>query len=330
LPPEVTESQSPFAAHDRVRDFQGAGAAGGDTITIAENDAVVFHGEQAIDPSLGAALPGGGNGLDDLAYTIRRGKTWLINDSNDNGRLDGTDFAVAFDGVHRFVRDDFSGMRFITAGTEGDDILIGTAGDDTMLGFAGNDEMQALDGNDFLDGGAGDDLMDGGGGSNVLTGGDGNDRLSVQAGENGHDVRGGNGDDVLISSDNAFSFGVMDGEAGDDQLFGGAGQDLLFGGDGSDSMVSGGGSNRFIGGEGADVFVFGARWAAAGGVFQQEIGDFEDGIDKLDLRDSALQFADLTIENAGFFARITSTAGEILIGGRGGQTIQITTDDFLL
>ena len=47
---------SPFSGPDRIVDFEGAGVAGGDEISLREQ--VVFHGEQSLNPKLGAALPG--------------------------------------------------------------------------------------------------------------------------------------------------------------------------------------------------------------------------------------------------------------------------------
>ena len=40
---------------------------------------------------------------------------------NDNGSLDGTDFAVRFVGTHNLATTDFTSTEFVTAGTDGDD-----------------------------------------------------------------------------------------------------------------------------------------------------------------------------------------------------------------
>ena len=74
-----------------------------------------------------------------LVYTIRNGPTWLLADVNDDGLLDGRDFAVRFSGRHEFTEADFVSADFVIAGTDGNDEINGTANDDVMFGLAGND-----------------------------------------------------------------------------------------------------------------------------------------------------------------------------------------------
>lgn len=320
-------TDSAFATHDRVLDFQGAGALGGDTIYL-NNDRVVFNGAVSIAPVVGAALLGGGNGLKDYVYTIRSGETWLIADENDNGRLDSTDFAVVFNGIHRFNKGDFDSTTFITAGSAGNDVMTGTAGDDILYGLGGNDRILGLAGNDELDGGAGNDFLNGGGGFDNLRGGDGNDTLTLQASDLGGNADGGAGDDLLIGSDAQFTSSTLLGGAGDDRLQAGAAAASLVGDSGNDVLIGGAGDDQFYGGAGVDQFVFGAVWTSPSNGFQDVISDFEDGIEKIDLRGSGLTFADLVIgdDGFGFSAIITSSAGRIEVSGLAGQ---ITIDDIL-
>ena len=49
-------------------------------------------------PRIGAVLPGGGDGLTQLGYIQRGDDTFLIADTNDDGRLDADDFTVRFRG----------------------------------------------------------------------------------------------------------------------------------------------------------------------------------------------------------------------------------------
>ena len=318
------QGDSLFSAPDRIVDFTGAGTAGGDTISL--RDRVVFDGKVAINPVLGIELPGGGNGLKDMFYTTNRGTTWLIADTNDDGRLDSQDTAIAFTGVQNFTEGDFVSTTFVTAGTSFADVLVGTASDDVIYGLGGNDRINGGLGNDELDGGAGNDNLNGGGGFDTLYGGTGNDVLSLRISDLGGNVEGGAGDDVLIGSDTTFSLNTLNGNEGNDILRAGAGGASMLGEDGNDRLVGSAGDDQFVGGQGVDTFVFGAIWTNASSGFTDVIYDFEDGVEKIDLRDSGLTFADLLITDDGFSAIITATAGRIEVAGLAGQ---IAINDFL-
>ena len=221
---------SPFATSDRLLDFEGAGAVGGDLIELANSAApLVFRGEASLNPVLGALLPGAGNGVTEVLYTIRGGTTWLLADGNDNGLLDGTDFALRLVGTHNLATTDFTASTaFVTAGTDGDDLISGTEGDDVIFGLAGNDQLFGLGGNDELDGGAGNDVLDGGAdpsGFDNLCGGDGNDTLDLRNSGFGGNAEGGTGDDLLLGSDAEFSSARLEGNEGNDDLRAGAAGD---------------------------------------------------------------------------------------------------------
>ncbi len=119
---------------------------------------------------------------------------------------------------------------------------------------------------DFVNVGRGNDLVDGNGGNDVIHGGRGNDVLL-----------GGTGSDLIFGGcDNDT---IRD-EDGDDFLHGGRGNDLISGGAGRDILA---------GNSGRDTFVF-----AKGGQTDQ-IMDFENGRDKVDLKDFGFaSFAALT------------------------------------
>ena len=325
---------SPFSGPDRIVDFEGAGVAGGDEISLRRE--VVFHGEQSLNPKLGAALPGGDNGLIDMLYTIRSGTTWLIADDNDDGLLGNADFAVKFDGTHQFSPDDFPDTTFIIAGTNGDDVLVGTNESDLMFGLDGNDQMFGVDaepgGTDELNGGLGDDTLDSGLGFANLFGEIGNDTLSMKNSFFGGTADGGAGNDLLIGSDFLSALTDLRGGAGDDTMIAGEGGASMadFEG-GNDRMVGSTAADQFFGGEGLDQFVFGDVWNTPDTGFQDVISDLEDGVEKIDLRGSGLEFGDLTIDNSGFSAIITSSAGRIEVDGFGeqGPSGPLTQDDFL-
>ena len=286
------DEDSLLAAHDTVLDFEGAGTSGGDEIELSTS-LLVFGGEISVDPVAGEELSGGGNGLTEVFYTDQDGHTWLLADENDNGVLDDSDFAVDFVGEHAFTEDDFD-ERFIIAGTDKSDTLSGTEDDDVIYGLGKNDVISALGGDDDIFGGEGNDTIDGGNGFNSLFGGAGSDTLLLRDADGGS-AEGGIGNDLLIGTDVGFS-STLRGDEGNDTLQAGASGGSMFGGEGNDTMISGAGRNQMSGGDGEDLFVFGDKWSSSG-TSRDTISDFDDGVEKIDLRGSELTFEDLTIEN---------------------------------
>ena len=318
---------STFATFDTIQDFQGAGVAGGDTLEL--NDEFVFRGQVTLNPQLGAALVGGGNGITDLFYTVRQGNTWLIADNDDNGQLDSTDFTANFLGVNNFTVGDFgNNTEFVTAGTDGNDIIVGTDGDDKIFGLGGNDQLFGQAGEDLLDGGTGDDVLLSGTGLDNLFGGEGNDTLTI---EDFGSAFGGAGNDLVIGSSAEFAFQTtLEGNEGNDTLqsgsagafmIGGTGDDRLVGSAAGDFMVD---SVQFESGLDADRFQFGALWGT------DTIADFEDGIDLIDLSASGLTFANLTVAEQ-FGEAIISVTGQPEVGTitlSGVPQAAITESDF--
>ena len=176
-------------------------------------------------------------------------------------------------------------------GGDGDDNVTGNDAANTLVGNGGDDILDGGDGDDILDGGAGDDTLTGGDGDDILDGGAGDDTLT-----------GGAGDDIL------------DGGAGGDTLTGGAGDDILDGGAGDDTLT---------GGAGADTFRY--RLTGFG---TDTITDFTDGADLIDLRDTGLSFAGLTLSVSGQDRVITAGSGNtITLTGQAGITLDAA--DFL-
>jgi Ca2+-binding RTX toxin-like protein len=306
---------------------------------------MVWHGLQNISLTDGAALQGGGNGLHDLSYTFANGNTWIIGDNNDNGVLDDDDVAIEFVGIHNFNEGDFDlnfSDTFITVGTDGDDTITGTEGDDVIFALGGNDQVFALGGNDEVHGGTGDDFIDGGPMQEFafdfdqLFGEEGNDTITLQT-SNGS-AFGGDGNDTLIGTDVEFGFDDLHGDAGDDILQAGSAGSNMNGDTGADQLVSGAADDQMAGGfdfdtfelDGAqDLFVYTGtgRWSEEGSFFGDQVDQFEDGIDKFDMRGSGLTFADLVIDNdADFGPTITSDRGQITVFTFG---VIIDESDFL-
>ncbi len=205
-------------------------------------------------------------------------------------------------------------------GGNGNDLLLSGAGasdpdgNDTMLGSAGNDTMDGGNGADSLIGGTGDDVLFGSDGADIMDGSPGdrdtldyslaaNDVIvrlwnnsvsgdAIAAGDtirNFENAAGGDGNDVLIGNhlDNELS-----GNGGNDRLNGAGGNDTLNGGEGNDTMLGGAGQDRLFSGDGrdfltggadADVFVFLSAPDLGIGADRDQIMDFQQGLDQIDI-----------------------------------------------
>jgi Ca2+-binding RTX toxin-like protein len=123
--------------------------------------------------------------------------------------------------------------------------------------------------NNTFDGDRGPDTLKGVAGDDRLRGLDGNDKLI-----------GGSGDDILAGGDDKDR---LDGGGGDDGLDGGKGNDTLSGGSGRDLLIGGPGSDRLVGGDEVDRFRFKAVSDSRPGRSPDEIVDFKNRVDLIDL-----------------------------------------------
>ncbi|MDR5651052.1 calcium-binding protein [Ruixingdingia sedimenti] len=180
------------------------------------------------------------------------------------------------------------------------DIVFGSEWSDLVSTGAGNDHVEGREGADTLDGGLGDDVLYGGADADMIFGGHGFDLLRGEAGND--TLRGGGLRDLLYGGSHAD---LLQGDGGNDALFGGGGADTLYGGAGNDRLVGGLGKDVLYGGAGVDLFVFRLAAEAGAGGGRDVIGDFEAGIDQIDL--SAMQAGLSFIGTAGF----TGVAGQV-------------------
>lgn len=205
-------------------------------------------------------------------------------------------------------------------GGNGNDLLLSGAGasdpdgNDTMLGSAGNDTMDGGNGADSLIGGTGDDVLLGSNGADIMDGSPGdrdtldyssaaNDVIvrlwnnsvsgdAIAAGDtirNFENAAGGDGNDVLIGNhlDNELSGNGgndrLNGAGGNDTLNGGEGNDTILGGTGQDSLLGGNGRDILSGGADADDFVFLSAADLGIGANRDQIMDFQQGLDQIDI-----------------------------------------------
>lgn len=145
-------------------------------------------------------------------------------------------------------------------GGNGIDFLVGSDGNDKIYGDSGNDIIYGRGGNDYLDGGDGDDTLNAqSDGADLLYGGNGNDVLNAYTGTGDKLLDGGAGNDELYGGkgNDQLIGGVGDdklnGNEGNDTIDGGVGNDTLDGGSGNDNLKGGNGNDRLITGDGNDI-----------------------------------------------------------------------------
>ena len=179
----------------------------------------------------------------------------------------------------------------------GDDELRGGGGADRIEGGDGADLLFGEDGNDRLIGGNGDDRLHGGAGNDRLEGGAGSDWALYDAGAAvtvnlASGVATGQGSDTLLSIEN---------------VRGSSFNDVLIGNNSANILAGNGGSDVLTGGGGADVFVLSAM--NSGNV---TITDFQDGVDRIDLRELGFDQNGQSPTWAGFLSNVPGQSDAVL------------------
>ncbi|MCA9137526.1 MAG: hypothetical protein KDB00_12230 [Planctomycetales bacterium] len=164
------------------------------------------------------------------------------------------------------------GNDYIEGGPDRD-VIFGSADDDVLLGQDGDDELHGGPGNDLLEGGPNDDDLYGGLGADIIRGQAGNDLLvgalmdDYEASGDGNDVlHGGNDDDdlyggpsgpglVTVDAFDAPAFDILNGDAGNDRIWGGSGPDRVNGGRGFDLLWGDQGDDTLNAGAGGDEII---------------------------------------------------------------------------
>jgi Ca2+-binding RTX toxin-like protein len=332
---------SVFGTNARITDFQ----AGLDKILLtysgSEARTWVFNGGNAnlgtlsITTGSQTILGNAGDSLHDVFYSKSADglTTWLIADTNDDGKLDVKDLVIAFNGSIDFLSADFSAGTFsVLRGSTGDDSISGSAANDVIYGLAGNDHLFGLALNDTLYGQGGSDTLDGGLGQDTLHGGDGNDTLIggsdassdwLYAGAGDDLLEGGAGDDYMYGDgDNDTLIGGlgrdnMNGGAGIDLLSGNDGDDTLTGEDGNDELRGEAGVDTLRGDAGQDILVGGLDNDSLFGGADNDTLSGDDGDDKL--------------QGDGGADTVDGGAGNDTVEGGGGDTLTggIGADQFV-
>lgn len=112
---------------------------------------------------------------------------------------------------------------------------------------------------------------------------------------------------------------------------GGDGDDKLYGGDGNDTLVGGEGADFLFGGAGADLFVF----VPSNTSERDVIGDFQTGLDKIDLSAFTLIEGYNPLRCRLAFDTRTSTLtvdvngdgfNDVIVAFKGSSTFNVNTD----
>jgi len=196
-------------------------------------------------------------------------------------------------------------------GAEGNDMLFGGTGNDRIFGSGGDDAADGGTGNDELDGELGNDVLDGGDGDDTISGGDGNDLIEEKGFGDDPLLTGGPGDDVIRGGRGNDK--RIEGNEGNDQLFGGPGEELIIGGPGDDTMDGGTARDR-LQGEGGQDFMRGD--AAADRMFGG------DGPDRM----NGGSGADTMMGEEGNDEVIGGSGVDTVSGGFGDDSIRVADD----
>lgn len=180
-----------------------------------------------------------GTGAANRQWSSGGNDTLRGNDGNDwmQGGL-GNDALIG--GLGNDVIQDVSGLDSLIGGAGDDYLASGGPGADAFLGGSGVDFLWGGTDATAMNGGLGNDFAYGGTNGDAVSGDDGTDWLEGNVGADG------------LSGDVIPPFGIDLGSPGDDVLVGGPGNDLLDGGGLMDVSVAGLGQDVFIGGFGFD------------------------------------------------------------------------------
>jgi Ca2+-binding RTX toxin-like protein len=226
----------------------------------------------------------------------------------------------------------FSASQGLTLdGAGGNDTIYGSAFNDTLLGGAGSDLLQGFGGNDSLVGGADDDyyFLDNAGDVAVESAGQGFDRVyaafNTTLGANieillphGAATSGtGNADANILAGFSASQGLTLDGQGGNDTIYGSAFNDTLLGGEGNDLLEGYGGNDTMQGGNGNDSYIL----RDAGDLVMENPGEGSDTVYSLLASTTLADNAEvLFLSGASSVTGIGNASNNYIIDGTGTAT----------
>jgi len=211
-----------------------------------------------------------GGGFDQLRYD--RSNVGAVDVNLATGIATGTYDGVAF-------TDAISGVEAVNGSREGDDTLTGDGLDNRLDGRGGNDRLFGGGGNDFILGGSGNDSIYGGDGFDGIGIASLLENVSVQQAVGGLAVSSDDGTDFVAADIEEISFfdarltyaqvaalapGAIDGDAGNNTLFGTDAGEVINGFAGFDWIVPGRGNDTVDGGADRDMVSYSDQPEVAG------------------------------------------------------------------
>ncbi|OMH38251.1 hypothetical protein BGP75_08355 [Motiliproteus sp. MSK22-1] len=220
---------------------------------------------------------------------------------------------------------------------KGNDRVVGSAAADVIIGGIGSDLIFGDGGDDlflFSEGDTGYDLYDGGDGVDRLEGTDADDEIRISRFTANYTVEiidGGAGTNRIVgtagnsnlnfSGTELINISLIDGNGGDDYIYGSEGADVIQGGEGSDHLFGEGGDDRFL----VTVGDVGYNHYNGGDGFDRLIGTPEDD----DLRISYFKGSVVVeqIDGGAGINRIIGSTGNTTLDFRNTELINIALID---
>lgn len=260
-----------------------------DTITGGNT---INDGWEAFDGAAGNDTMHGGSGYDELMYHLDKGPQGV-----------DVNFATGKANDAFGDTDTFTGMEAVR-GTRLDDTFTGS-NDIEFISYRG------LAGNDTINGGVYNETTKLGWDRADYSRDDNYKNKEGKLGDAGisADLAAGTIIDGFGDTDTVSNIDQVRGTRYNDTLKGDDKRNTLEGRDGNDILTGLAGDDKLVGGNGNDTFVFTPSWGV------DTVSDFVTGEDKLDMKATALSFAQLTITQTGSDTLITSGTDSITLTG---------------
>ena len=308
------------------------GGLGDDSLRFQGSSGLGFgdEGDDTLEATIGTSLYGGSGG-DSLKSILER--NWLQgNQGNDTFSIKFRDSIYGGKDNDTITDQTSTGGQNFIRGDIGQDSVYVRSDRDTIYGGKDNDTLISEGRRVYVKGDKGNDTVDNSRGLQT-------DRSTLLGGEGNDSIQGG------VASSGTNSRNLLDGEAGNDTLFGQGAKDTLMGGEGDDSISintstsslnlldGGAGEDTLLGGSSTDTMIGGSGNDSLSGLFNR--GDGGGGNDTIDASQTGTFVPQITlIGGAGSDSLVGSTnsgVSNFFDGGTGNDFIQFgTTNDKLI
>ena len=310
------------------------GGLGDDSLRFQGSSGLGFgdEGDDTLEATIGTSLYGGSGG-DSLKSILER--NWLQgNQGNDTFSIKFRDSIYGGKDNDTITDQTSTGGQNFIRGDIGQDSVYVRGDRDTIYGGKDSDTLISEGRRVYVKGDKGNDTVDNSRGLQT-------DRSTLLGGEGDDSIRGG------VASSGTNSRNLLDGEAGNDTLFGQGAKDTLMGGEGNDSISTslntdssslnlldgGAGEDTLLGGSSTDTMIGGSGNDSLSGLFNR--GDGGGGNDTIDASQTGTFVPQITlIGGAGSDSLVGSTnsgVSNFFDGGTGNDFIQFgTTNDKLI